>query len=88
LKLRGILMELYFKNYLGNLKKISEPDTIGEAERCVRKYCKERSYRIKKLELKQVDGGLVIDVGNHTESFILKECCIDHDRSDKYILCK
>jgi len=69
------IMELYFKNYIGKLLKLSDPQNLEEACAQVREYCKRYSYRIRTFQVILSEGDeneLVIDVGSHTACFVVK----------------
>lgn len=64
-------IKLYFKNSQGE-QFIAECDTVQEAHKEIRKFLDKHSYKSYYTRSWSNGDGVTIDVGSHTEFFILK----------------
>ena len=65
-------MKLVFQNSQGHERTIADVKTDDEAYSEIKKFCRERDFRIYYTRVWQDnDGVTVYDVGSHTENFKL-----------------
>ena len=65
-------MILYFENSKGNRRVISNPFTIEDMWTDIHAFANEHSYTIPYTRINFGEDELVIDVGSHTEFFVVK----------------
>ena len=66
-------MILYFENSRSVKRKIGQPKDLEEALHIINKFCDDRGFPIYYTRMWDEDGVKNIDVGSHTEFFILED---------------
>ena len=70
-------MTLIFQNSAKEERIIAEVETVTKAFEEINKFCEERNYKIPYTRAWEVQGRMHIDVGSHTEFFILEPCTFE-----------
>ena len=70
-------MRLYFKNSEGKVRLIAECETVKDVGREIQKFLDDHNYKSYYCRSWGDDKKVVIDVGSHSEFFVLRD--ISHD---------
>lgn len=66
-------MKVYFRNSSGRELRIGEADDDKQASKIIKRFCDDRNFKIHYTRKWLGDDGReVIDVGSHTEFFIIE----------------
>ena len=65
-------MKLFFKNGKGEERVIAEPSNREEVNNEINKFLDEHNFKSYYTRVWEADGRLILDVGSHTEFFILE----------------
>ena len=65
-------MKLFFKNGKGEERVIAEPLNREEVNNEINKFLDEHNFKSYYTRVWEADGRLILDVGSHTEFFILE----------------
>lgn len=65
-------MKLFFQNSKGEERLIVEPANREEVNKEINKFLDDHSFKSYYTRVWEADGRLILDVGSHTEFFILE----------------
>lgn len=65
-------MKLYFQNSRGKERLIAEPQNREEVHNEINKFLDNHNFKSYYTRVWEADGRLILDVGSHTEFFILE----------------
>ena len=70
-------MKLLFQNSQGKERVIAEVDNFDDAVKKMDKFIEERNFKSYYKRVWEKNGRLVVDVGSHTEFFIVDGCSFE-----------
>ena len=65
-------MKLFFQNSKGEERLIAEPANREEVNKEINKFLEDHNFKSYYVRAWEADGRLILDVGSHTEFFILE----------------
>ena len=65
-------MKLFFQNSKGEERLIAEPANREEVNKEINKFLEDHNFKSYYIRVWEADGRLILDVGSHTEFFILE----------------
>lgn len=65
-------MKVYFQNSKGNEILIGETNDNDDATRIIKRFCRERSFKIPYMRCWKEENRTFVDVGSHVEFFIIE----------------